>query len=111
MIEVGTRYVRLSREVAAGRWELAAYDVHELRETFEDDLLVHTWGDNPTMQKAAKDFLAGPLAQLEATARTQDRAGWGTAFGATTTACNACHKTGKVAFVEIADDGSLRDGR
>ena len=107
MIEVGTRYARLPHEIAAGRWELAAYDAHELRETFEDDLLPHTWGDNPTMQQDAKQFLAGPLAQLEASVRTQDAA-WRTSFDATTKACNACHAAGHVAFVEIGDDGVLR---
>ena len=108
MLEVGTRYARLGREVEAGRWELAAYDVHELRETFDDDLLPRTWGDNPTMQHAARAFLAGPLAQLEATARTKDRAGWPAAFTATTAACNACHRDGHVAFIEIDDSGALR---
>lgn len=108
MIEVGTRYARLTREVDAARWELAAYDIHELREAFEDDLLPRTWGDNPTMQHAAHGFLAGPLAALEATARTKDRAGWPAAFAATTAACNACHRDAHVAFVEIDDAGALR---
>lgn len=108
MIEVGTRYARVGREVAANRWELAAYDIHELRETFEDDLLPRTWNDNPTMQHASKTFLDGPLANLEATARTKDRAAWATAFAATTDACNACHRDGKVEFIEIDANGALR---
>lgn len=106
MIEVGTRYPRLPREIAAGSWELAAYDVHEMRETFEDDLLPRSWNDNPTMQHEAKTFLAGPLAALEASARTRD-AGWRAAFDATTKACNACHATAHVAFIVIDKDGYL----
>lgn len=102
------RYARVSREIAAERWELAAYDVHELRETFEDDLLPHTWNENPAMQRAAKQFLDGPLAQLEATARTKDHATWSADFAATTKACNACHLEGKVAFIEIDATGALR---
>ena len=111
MIEVGTRYARLPREIATDRWELAAYDVHELREAFEDDLLPRAWADNPTMQHEAKTFLSGPLAALEASARTRDGAGWPATFDATTKACNACHAAAHVTFIEIAPDGSLRDGR
>ena len=111
MIEVGARYARLPHEIAADRWELAAYDVHELRETFEDDLPPRAWGDNPAMQHEAKAFLAGPLAALEASARTRDHAGWAATFDATTKACNACHAVAHVEFIEIGADGALRDSR
>lgn len=111
MIEVGARYTRLPHEIAADRWELAAYDVHELREVFDDDLLPRAWGDNPAMQHEAKMFLTGPLAALEASARTRDKAGWATTFDATTKACNACHLAAHVAFIEIDADGALRDSR
>jgi hypothetical protein len=105
MIEVGTRYARLPREIAADHWELAAYDLHELREVFEDDLLPRAWNDNPAMQHESKAFLTGPLAALEASARTRDQAGWPATFDATTKACNACHAVAHVAFIVIDKDG------
>jgi predicted CxxxxCH...CXXCH cytochrome family protein len=70
-------------------------------------LLPNTWNDNPTMKHEASGFLAGPLAQLEATARTRDQASWTTTFTATTKACNACHAAGHVAFIVIGNDGAL----
>ena len=108
MIEVGVRFAHASREAAAGSWELATYDLHELREAFEDDLLTKTWADNPTMKHEASGFLAGPLAQLEATARTRDEGTWASSFAATTKGCNACHTAGHVAFIVIGSEGVLR---
>lgn len=108
MIEVGSRYARIFREVAAGDWQLASYDLHEVREVFEDDLLPRTWDDNPTMKHEAHDFLAGPLTQFESAARVHDRADCSRSFIAATKACNGCHVAGHVAFIEIGSDGALR---
>ena len=108
-MEVGARFERSQRAVAAGRWELAAYDVHELREVFEDDLLPGKWADNPSMGHETHAFIAGPLPQLEAAAR--DRSAWDGAFGTTVKACNACHQVAHVAFIEIDAAGALRVAR
>lgn len=105
------RFERSLRAVAAGRWELAAYDVHELREVLEDDLLPGKWADNPSMSHEARAFLAGPLSQLEAAARERDRGAWDGAFGTTLKACNACHQVAHVEFLEIDAPGALRLGR
>ena len=107
MIEVGARFARANVEAPAGHWELAAYDLHELRETLEDDVLPGKWRDNPSMHAEAERFLAGPFATLEATARTRDAAGWRAAFAATVTACNHCHETGRVPFLKIDEHGAL----
>jgi cytochrome c556 len=108
MIEVGMRFERSRRAVLANAWELAAYDLHELREVFDDDLLPGKWSDNPAMQHDAHQFTAGALAQLEAAARVHDRAAWDTAYPATVQACNACHATAHVAFLAIDSSGALR---
>lgn len=107
MIEVGLRMARFHRAAAAGAWELAAYDAHELREVFEDDLLPGTWRAKPPMQYEARTFLDGPLPQLEAAARTHDR-DWGKTFATVVTACNHCHSVGHNAFIIVEDDGNLR---
>lgn len=100
------RFERSQRAVAAGRWELAAYDIHELGEAFEDDLLPGKWADNPTMRHAARVFLAGPLGPLEAAARVKDRGAWDSAFGATLKACNACHDAAHVGFLQVDASGA-----
>jgi cytochrome c556 len=111
MIEVGMRFERSQRAVAAGRWELAAYDVHELREVFEDDLLPGKWADNPAMRHDAQVFLAGALLELEAAARVKDRGGWDGSFGVALKACNACHDVAHVGFIEVDATGAMRVAR
>lgn len=108
MIEVGMRFQRARRAVTASAWELAAYDVHELREVFEDDLLPGKWSDNPSMLHEAHAFLSGPLLQLEASARVRDLAAWDSVFETTTRACNSCHAIGHVGFVAIEASGAVR---
>jgi hypothetical protein len=108
MIEVGARFERCQRAIAAGAWELAAYDLHELREIFDDDLLPGKWSGNPAMQHDAHAFIVGPLSQLEAAARVRDRAAWDSAHAATVTACNACHATAHVGFLVVDGSGALR---
>lgn len=107
MMEVGSRFERANIAAQSARWDVAVYDTHELREVFDDDLLPGRWADNPTMSSEAHKFLAGPLAALEADARTHDARGWAAAFATTTAACNACHRIARVAFIQIDESGAF----
>jgi hypothetical protein len=103
MAEVGRRFERAGRAVAAARWDLASYDLGEIEEVFADDLpRAERPGDvpiDPAPRAAA--FAATNLPALQKAAAARDRAAFDAAFAAAAAACNACHVEAQKAFIEI----------
>jgi hypothetical protein len=106
MIEVEKRFERAGRAATSGHWELATYDVHELREVFDDELLPKSWNEKPPLLQESKGFVEHTLPALEAAARTHD-AGWSTTFRETVDACNHCHHVEKMDFLVVGPTGAL----
>lgn len=101
MMQVGRRLELSGRAARAGRWELAAYEVEELREIYEGPLL-----DAPApaeIHARIEPFAETCLAPLEDAARARDLARFEAEFRTTSIGCNACHQAAQVPFVEIPD--------
>jgi hypothetical protein len=104
MAEAGQRFHRAARAVAAGRWELATYDLHELGEVFADDLATSTWHGRPELSRRSHDFQAHELTAIATAVAARDRAAFDQAVAATAKACNACHHAADVAYIEISPE-------
>jgi hypothetical protein len=90
--------------VQSNRWDLAAYDLHELDEIFEEDLASSQWHGKPELGKLAVQLRANQLTNLHAAVTAHDREGFATAVAATAKACNDCHKQADVAYIEISTE-------
>ena len=109
MEAVGRRFETLGRAIAARRWELADYELEELSEELED---LPAAAPPPSVRvdlaPTARAFPAEHLAPLSRAVERRDAAAATAAFGATSSACNACHTAaGKAAIVVPSTPGEL----
>lgn len=103
MDEVGSRFNRVGRAMVAGRWELATYDLHELKEVFEEDLAGSSWHGKPQLSELAKKFQAQQITALAMAVHSHDREASQRAVADAARACNECHKAADMAYIEISE--------
>lgn len=100
MAQTAARHSKLWFAGLAQNWELAAYEIDELKEGFDDAAHYH-----PT-HKDIKQPLSGllatymnfPLERMEASIRARDTSRFLEAFASLTDACNACHQATDFGF-------------
>ena len=94
------RHAKLWLAGEAGNWKLAAYELDELREGFDDVVRYHpTHKDSPVpIDEAVQKIMTGPLAALDEAIRHADRDGFRSAYDAVTDGCNRCHQAANFGF-------------
>jgi len=94
------RHVKLWLAGQAGNWPLAAYEIKELGEGFDDVVKLHpTHEDAPVAPKdAIPRMVTGPLHDLQTAIDKKDQPGFERAFDAMTKACNDCHQAMNFGF-------------
>lgn len=86
----------------ARNWELAAYELDELKEGFDDAAkLFPTFQDVPVAQMIG-DILKTSVADLEKKIADKDAQGFTGAFDKLTASCNGCHQSAKHGFIVVA---------
>jgi len=98
---VQPRHIKLGLAGAAGNWPLAAYELGELRETFDDvGKLVPKHG-SLMIAPAIASTVKLPMAALDKAIRAKEAAAFKGAYGQLTDACNACHKSAEHPMIII----------
>ncbi len=104
MAEVGRRFELAGRSVRAGRLALAAFELEELQEIFDEDLP----RAEPPRVKAGVDLagVAGAfrqtnLPELLAAVRARDFRTFGAAYARAAETCNGCHRATGHDFIEV----------
>jgi hypothetical protein len=94
------RHAKLWLAGQAGNWPLAAYEIDELEEGFQDVMAFHPMHkDSPVpLREVIPIITGGPLRDLKAAVGKQDAAAFSQAFDALTNACNRCHQTTNFGF-------------
>ena len=94
------RHVKLWLAGDAGNWRLAAYEVDELKEGFEDIVKLHpTQKGSPVgIDEIVPRLITEPLEEVGRAVAAADRARFGKAFDAVTAACNSCHQATNFGF-------------
>jgi len=94
------RHAKLWFAGEAGNWPLAAYEVDELSEGFDDVVRLHpTHKDSPQpLRDLVPELIDAPLAQLRGAIDARDKRRFEGAFDALTAACNACHQATRFGF-------------
>src|SRR5262245_17376935 len=99
MMTIQTHHAKLWYAGNARNWELADYQVDELKETLEDaGKLIPDYKGVPV--RAMIDNLAmKPIEDVESAIKAQDRAKFMIAYDKLTAACNSCHEGSKRGFI------------
>jgi hypothetical protein len=86
----------------ARNWELAAYELDELKEGFDDAVkLFPTFKDVPVASMIG-DIMKTSVADLQKAIDDKSGKGFAGAFDKLTASCNACHQAAKHGFIVIA---------
>lgn len=104
MVQVGRRFEVAGRAASANRFELAAFEVGELRELFENDVpRASLPKEGPTAQipAMAKAFLESVPPALTLAAASRDCKAFASAFQLAADTCNACHRSADKGFIEV----------
>jgi len=97
------RHTKLWLAGEAGNWDLAAYEIKELGEGFDDVVKFHpTHEESPVAPKdAIPRMITVPLADLRAAVGRKDRRGFEQAYDTVTSACNDCHQATNFGFNRV----------
>jgi hypothetical protein len=101
MIITQTRHAKLWLAGNARNWDLADYQVDELKEGFEDIAkLAPKYKDIPVGQMI-ETLIMAPVADVEAAIKARDAGRFAAAFDKLTAACNSCHEATNRGFIVI----------
>jgi len=92
------------RAASANRFDLAAFEVGELEELFENDVpRASLPKEGPTAQipAMARAFLEAIPPELTRAASSRDREAFAAAFGHAAAMCNACHEASAKGFIQV----------
>jgi hypothetical protein len=95
------RHAKLWFAGDAKNWELAAFELDEIKEGLEDAAKLHPTHDGIAVAQLIKANLDAPLSALAKAIGEKDRSGFRRAFDALTAGCNACHTAAAHAFIRI----------
>jgi len=85
----------------AGNWDLASYELDELKEGLSNGAKFYPEVDGFKVADQKKSMVDGPLDQLDKAIGDKSKSGFVTAFTALTTGCDNCHAASKHAFIRI----------
>jgi hypothetical protein len=101
MMTVQTHHAKLWLAGNARNWDLADYQVDELKELFEDIAKrIPVYKDVP-VGKMIESVTMAPIGEIEAAIKTRDGKAFATGFDKLTTACNSCHEAANRGFIVI----------
>ncbi len=90
----------------AGNWELAHYELDEIREGLQDAVQYHPDFKGVPVSAMLDRFTARPLADLDAAVAAKDRARFNQAYDSLSAACNGCHQAAGHGYIVIKRPGA-----
>ena len=104
MAEIGQRFELAGRAAVAQRFELASFEVDEMRERFEGDLPradLPKEGPTTELPGMADAFVKAHPPELAKAAKAKDEHAFAEAFQRAAAACNACHQASGHGFIQV----------
>jgi len=101
MMATQTRHAKLWYAGSARNWDLADYQIDELKEGLED-LGKHTPNyKGIPIGSMINNLIMAPIGEVEGAVKASDRAKFVAAYDKLTAACNTCHQGSNRAFIVI----------
>ena len=105
MIQTQVRHHKLWLAGSAANWELADYEIDELKEGLEDlTKLLPVYKDIQVGRMVAS-IMTAPIAAVETAIKGRDRGKFNAAFDKLSGACNDCHAASNRGFIVIQRPG------
>jgi hypothetical protein len=95
------RHLKLWFAGKARNWELAAYELDELKEGFEDVAKYFPSKDDVPLAPMVAAITDKEVPALDKAIEAKNPKAFATAFDALTQSCNACHQASKHGFIAI----------
>ena len=95
------RHAKLWFAGDAKNWDLAAFELDEIKEGLEDAAKLHPTHEGIAVADMIKANLDAPLSALAKAVAGKDRNEFRHAFDALTAGCNACHTAAAHGFIRI----------
>jgi hypothetical protein len=101
MMATQSHHAKLWLAGNARNWDLADYQIDELKEGLEDAAKSIPDYKGVPVGRMIEDLMMPPIAEVESAIKARDGAKFATAFEKLTTACNACHQGANRGFIVI----------
>ena len=95
------RHLKLAYAGKVKNWDLAAYEVTEIKKTFDSAARLYPTFKEVPLAKLISEVSAPALADISAAVCAQNSTSFSRSFGALTDACNSCHRVANVGFIAI----------
>ena len=95
------RHAKLWLAGAAGNWELADYELGELKEGFEDAARLHPTHEGVPVGEMMAKLTPEPLAAIGHAIHAKNTADFRKSFDALSATCNTCHQAAHHGFIRI----------
>lgn len=95
------RHAKLWFAGSSKNWDLAAYELDEIREGLKEAVRFNPVFKNIPVAAMLNQFTAPPLSDLNKAIETKNSAGFKKAYDRLTNACNACHQAAGYGFITI----------
>jgi hypothetical protein len=95
------RHLKLWFAGSGSNWELAAYELDELKEGFEDISARYPMHDDIPLLPMIEAISGRAIPDLATAVEARDAAKFTVAFDALTAGCNGCHRSAKKGFIVI----------
>ncbi len=98
---VQPRHIKLGLAGREGNWPYAAYELHELEESFERaEKIWPKWRDI-SIPEMIESVTKEPMAALDQAIKARDATRFAAAYERLTTACNTCHQSAERGMIVI----------
>lgn len=101
MSTIQMRHAKLWFAGKAKNWELAAYELGELKEAFEDAAKYQPVFKGKPIAGMIETIIAQPLSNLEKAIDAKDSIRYARSFDALSKACSSCHQEAGYGFISI----------
>jgi hypothetical protein len=101
MTAIQLRHAKLWFAGAARNWDLAAYELDEIKEGFEDAAKFNPTHDGIPVAAMIRSKMEAPLAGVAKAIEDKESGAFVSAFDGLTSACNACHAGAEHGFIRI----------
>jgi hypothetical protein len=95
------RHAKLWFAGKQNNWDLAAYEIDEIKEGLEDAARLHPSFDGVPVAEMIKTIIVPRIAELEKGVRAKSSAKFMVAFDELTSGCNSCHAGANKPFIRI----------
>jgi hypothetical protein len=95
------RHAKLWFAGSQNNWDLAAYEIDELKEGFEDAASLHPIFEGIPVAEMIKSIISPQIQNVERAVKAKSAAKFAAAFDQLTDGCNSCHAGANKPFIRI----------